>query len=54
LQTTSAPSVLSLTPPLRTLCSVQWLAASIHFCICQALVSQDIRLLSACISRHPQ
>jgi hypothetical protein len=27
----------SLTPPLVTPCSVQWLAASIHLCICQAL-----------------
>jgi hypothetical protein len=31
------PSVLSLTPPLGSLCSVQWLTASIHLCICQAL-----------------
>jgi hypothetical protein len=30
LQTPSAPSVLSLTPPLGTPCSVQWLAASIQ------------------------
>ena len=37
LQTPSAPSVLSLTPPLWTLCLVQWLAASILLCICQAL-----------------
>ena len=29
-QDPSAPSVLSLTPPLGTLCSVQWLAESIH------------------------
>jgi hypothetical protein len=36
-QTPSAPSVLSLAPPLGTLCSVQWLAGSIHLCICQAL-----------------
>ena len=35
LQTPSAPSVFSLTPPLGTLCSVPWLAASIHLCICQ-------------------
>ena len=32
LQTPSAPSVLSLTPPLETLCSVQWLAESTHLC----------------------
>ena len=29
--------IFSLTPPLGTLCSVQWMAVSIHFCICQAL-----------------
>jgi hypothetical protein len=29
LQTPSAPSVLSLAPPLRTLCSIQWLAMSL-------------------------
>ena len=29
--------VVSLAPPLGNMCSVQWLAASIHFCICQAL-----------------
>jgi hypothetical protein len=37
LQTPSAPWVLSLAPPMGTLCSVQWLAESIHLCICQAL-----------------
>jgi hypothetical protein len=37
LQTPSAPSVLSLTPPLGTPCSVQWLAVSIQLCICKAL-----------------
>jgi hypothetical protein len=37
LQTPSAPWVLSLALLLRTLCSVQWMAVSIHFCICQAL-----------------
>jgi hypothetical protein len=36
LQIPSPPSVLSLTPPLVTSCSVQWLAASIHLCICLA------------------
>jgi hypothetical protein len=36
MQTASAPLVLSLIPPLGTPCSVQWLAASIHLCICQA------------------
>ena len=37
LQNPSVPSVLSLTPPLGPLCSVQWLAVSIHLFICQAL-----------------
>jgi hypothetical protein len=31
------PSVLSLTPPLVSLCSVWWLAVSIRICVCQAL-----------------
>jgi hypothetical protein len=38
LQTPLAPLVLSLTPPLGTPCSVQWLALSICLCICEALV----------------
>ena len=37
LQTPSAPSVLSLTPPLGSQGCVQWLAWSIYLCICQAL-----------------
>jgi hypothetical protein len=37
LQAPSAPLVLSLAPPLSSLCSVQWLAESIHLCICQAV-----------------
>jgi hypothetical protein len=37
LQTPSAPWVLSLDLSLETLCSVQWMAVSIHLCICQAL-----------------
>jgi hypothetical protein len=37
LKTPSVPWVLSLAPALGTLCSVQWMAVSIHFCICQAL-----------------
>ena len=37
LQTPSAPGVCSLAPSLGTLCSVQWMTVSIHFCICQAL-----------------
>jgi hypothetical protein len=38
LQTPSTPSVLSLTPLLGTLHSVQCLAVSIRLCICKALV----------------
>jgi hypothetical protein len=41
-KTPSAPWVLSLAPPLGTLCSVQWMAVSIHFCICQA-VAEPLR-----------
>ena len=37
LQTPSTSSVLSLTPLLGTPWSVQWLAANIHHCLCQAL-----------------
>jgi hypothetical protein len=37
LQISSAPWVLSLVPSLGTLCSVQWMTVSIHFCISQAL-----------------
>jgi hypothetical protein len=36
LQTPSALWVLSLVPSLGTLCSIQWMTVSIHFCICQA------------------
>jgi hypothetical protein len=46
LQTPSAPWVLSLAPSLGTLCSIQWLAVSIHFCICQALAEPLRRLIS--------
>jgi hypothetical protein len=53
LQTPSAPSVLSLTSPLGTLCSVQWLAASICLCICQALTEPLRRqLYQAPDSKH--
>ena len=49
----SAPSVLSLTPPMGTLCSVQWLAVSIHLCICQALAEPLKRqLYQAPVSMH--
>jgi hypothetical protein len=37
LQTPPAPWVLFLAPSLGDLCSVQWLAVRIHFCICQTL-----------------
>jgi hypothetical protein len=37
LQTPSAPWVLSLAPSSGTLCSIQCMAVSIQFCICQAL-----------------
>ena len=53
LQTSSPPSVLSLTPPLGTLSSVQWLAASIRLCICQALAKTLRRqLYQAPVSMH--
>ena len=56
LQITSGPSVLSLTPLLGTLVSVQWLAASICLLRLWQSLSEDsyIRLLSACTSWHPQ
>ena len=38
LQTLSAPSVLSLAPSLRSLCSVPWLTVSILLCISIALI----------------
>ena len=37
MQTTLAPWVLRLGPSLGILCSVQWMAVSIHLCICEAL-----------------
>jgi hypothetical protein len=52
LQATSIPLVLSLVL-LRTLCSVQWLAESIHLCICQALAEPLRRQLDqAPVSEH--
>jgi hypothetical protein len=53
LQTLSAPCVHALTPPLGTLCSVQWMVVSIHFCICQA-VAEPLRrqLYQAPVSKH--
>jgi hypothetical protein len=53
LQTPSAPWVLSLAPSLGTPCSVQWMAVSIHFCICPALVEPLRRqLYQAPVSKH--
>jgi hypothetical protein len=44
-QTPSAPWFLSLVSPFRTLWSVQWLAMSLHFCICQTLAEPLSKLL---------
>jgi hypothetical protein len=53
LQTSSAPSVLSLTSPLGIPCSVPWLTASICFCICQALTEPLKRqLYPGPVSKH--
>jgi hypothetical protein len=53
LQTPSTPTVLSLTPLLRKLCSVQWLAKSICLCISQALAKPLRRqLYRAPVSMH--
>ena len=53
LQTPSTPLVLSLTSPLVTLCSVQWLVENIHLYICQALVEPFRRqLYQALVNRH--
>jgi hypothetical protein len=46
LQNPSASSVLSLTPPLETPWSIQWLAESILFHICQALAEPLRRQLN--------
>jgi hypothetical protein len=45
LQTPSVPWVLSLSPSLESLCSIQWMAVSIHFCISQALAKHLSRQL---------
>jgi hypothetical protein len=51
LQTLSSPSILSLTPRLETLGSVQWLAMSLF--ICQALAESLRRqLYQAPVSKH--
>ena len=41
LQTPSAPSVLSLTPPLGSPCSFRWLASSILLCIFQESIANE-------------
>jgi hypothetical protein len=53
LQTSSAPWILYLAPSLGTLCSIQWMAVSIHFCICQALVEPLRRPLKLSGSTAP-
>jgi hypothetical protein len=53
LQFHSAPCVLSVASPLRTLCSFQWLAETICLCICQALAEHLRRqLYQAPVSKH--
>ena len=53
LQTPSTPSIPSLTPLLGTLCSVQWFAANICLCICQALAGPLRRQpYQAPVSKH--
>jgi hypothetical protein len=53
MKTPSAPSVLSLTLLLGTKCSVQWMATSIHICICQSLAEALRRqLYQAPVSIH--
>ena len=53
LHTPSALSVPSLSPPSGTLGSVQWLAKSIHLCICQALAEPLRRqVYQAPVSKH--
>jgi hypothetical protein len=53
LQTPSAPWDLSLAPSLGTVYSVQWLAVSIHVCICQPLAEPLRRqFCQAPVSKH--
>jgi len=52
-QAPSAPSILSLTPPMGIPFSVQWLVESIRLCICQALAEPLRRqLYRAPVSTH--
>ena len=49
----STPSVLPLTPPLGSLCSVRWLTSSIRICIGQDLAeSLSRQLYQALVSKH--
>jgi hypothetical protein len=53
LQIPLVPWVLSIAPPLGTLCSVQWLSESIHLYISQALAEPLRRqIYQAPISKH--
>jgi hypothetical protein len=53
MQTTLAPWVLRLGPSLGILCSVQWMAVSIHLCICEALTEPLRRqLYQTPLSKH--
>ena len=53
LQSPSAPLVLPLTLPLKSPCSVRWLAVSICICIGQVL-AESLRgqLYQASVSKH--
>jgi hypothetical protein len=52
-QNPSAPSVLSVTPLLGSLCPDQWVAVSICICICQVLAEPLRRqLYQAPVSKH--
>jgi hypothetical protein len=52
-KTPSAPLVLLLTPPLGSLCSVQWMAARICICIGQDLAEPLRRqMYQAPVSKH--
>ena len=53
LQAPSAPWVLSLSPPLEILCSVQWMVVGIHLCMFQALAEPLRRqLYQAPVNKH--
>jgi hypothetical protein len=53
LQTPSTPWALLIAPSLKALCSVQWMAVSIHFYICQALTETLKRqLYQVPVSKH--